>query len=160
MKALVPGLRKLVRNYPSALSTRTSSSFPSRTSTQTHRLAHTMAAVGHRYIDIGANLTDDMYQGMYNDKTYHAPDLEIVLKRAFAAGVERIIVTAGDLEQSKAALKLAQTDPRLFFTVGCHPTRGMSRPCIVTGWFHRERLLIVFPVFFFNTNTPTSSRRV
>ncbi|CAG7720761.1 unnamed protein product, partial [Allacma fusca] len=32
-----------------------------------------------RLIDIGANLTDDMYQGMYNGSKKHEPDLDRVL---------------------------------------------------------------------------------
>lgn len=36
--------------------------------------------------DIGANLTDDMYQGTYNGKVYHEPDLDDVLARAWDSG--------------------------------------------------------------------------
>lgn len=62
--------------------------------------------------DIGANLTDDMYRGVYgvDNKRYHEPDLPAVLERAWAAGVQRIIVTGGSLEGSRAALALARTD--------------------------------------------------
>lgn len=80
----------------------------------------------YRFIDIGANLTDPMYQGTYFEKVKHEPDLDLVLKRAWDAGVERIIVTAGCLEDSKKALKLAMKDPRLYCTVGVHPTRGLE----------------------------------
>eukprot|EP00887_Chlorella_sp_A99_P000630 scaffold5.g630.t1 len=78
-----------------------------------------------RYIDIGANLLDEAFQGRYNgqDKQYHAPDLPAVLQRAWDAGVERIIITAGSLHEARAALALARTDERLFSTVGVHPTR-------------------------------------
>jgi len=76
-----------------------------------------------RFIDIGANLLDEMYKGRYNDKEYHAPDLPAVLQRAWDAGMERMIITAGNLEEAKAALELARTDERLFCTVGVHPTR-------------------------------------
>ena len=51
-----------------------------------------------------------MYQGTYGDKQYHEPDLAAVLERSWAAGVERIIVTGGTLEGSRAALALARTD--------------------------------------------------
>lgn len=63
-----------------------------------------------KLIDIGANLTDTMYQGVYGGKQYHPPDLDAVLHRAWDAGVERIIITAGNLEDAQRALELASTD--------------------------------------------------
>jgi hypothetical protein len=44
--------------------------------------------------DIGANLLDGMYQGVYNEKTYHAPDLDEVLQRAWDAGASMLIAGA------------------------------------------------------------------
>lgn len=76
-----------------------------------------------RLIDIAANLTDGMFKGIYNSKRYHVEDLRSVLARAWNAGVDRIIVTGGSLEESREALALAETDGRLFCTVGVHPTR-------------------------------------
>ncbi|KAG2435241.1 hypothetical protein HXX76_007319 [Chlamydomonas incerta] len=76
-----------------------------------------------RFIDIGANLLDDMYSGQYHDKPYHTPDLPAVLERAWAAGLQKLMITAGSLKEARAALELAKTDDRLFCTVGCHPTR-------------------------------------
>jgi TatD DNase family protein len=64
-----------------------------------------------------------MYQGRYQGKTYHEPDLDAVLERAWQAGVAKIIITAGTLAEATQALKLARTDERLFCTVGVHPTR-------------------------------------
>ncbi len=60
--------------------------------------------------DIGANLLDDMYGGQYNDKPYHPPDLDAVLARAWAAGLQRLIITAGSLAEAKRALELAEKD--------------------------------------------------
>lgn len=43
------------------------------------------------FIDIGANLLDDCFQGRYNGgKQKHDPDLDAVLGRANAAGVEKV----------------------------------------------------------------------
>jgi TatD DNase family protein len=64
-----------------------------------------------------------MFRGVYRGKTLHADDFELVLERAAHAGVERMIVTAGTLEESRAALELAEGRPQLFSTVGVHPTR-------------------------------------
>ena len=91
-----------------------------------------------RFIDIGANLTDGMFQGSYHGKQYHEPDLAQVLQRGWDAGVERVMITAGMLPEAKEALELAEKmdvgakggEPgegeerrRLFTTVGVHPTR-------------------------------------
>uniref|UniRef100_A0A1B6E1P5 Deoxyribonuclease TATDN1 n=2 Tax=Clastoptera arizonana TaxID=38151 RepID=A0A1B6E1P5_9HEMI len=59
-----------------------------------------------KIIDIGANLTDAMYNGVYNGSKKHEPDLIHVLNRAWAASIDKIIITA-----------------HLYSTVGCHPTR-------------------------------------
>jgi len=77
-----------------------------------------------KFIDIGANLTDTMYNGEYNGSSKHPPDLEAVLERAKTAGVVKMMVTGGNLEESKKAIELAKAHPgNLFATVGCHPTR-------------------------------------
>ncbi|KAL3285216.1 hypothetical protein HHI36_019330 [Cryptolaemus montrouzieri] len=76
-----------------------------------------------RFIDIGANLTDSMYAGIYNNSIKHQNDLVNVLERSWKAGLEKIIITGGSLSESQKALDLAKTDDRLFSTVGCHPTR-------------------------------------
>ena len=76
-----------------------------------------------RFIDIGANLTDRMYQGEYNGSSKHPADLSAVLSRAQEAGVEKIIVTGGSLEESRQAVQLAEQHEQLVATVGCHPTR-------------------------------------
>lgn len=76
------------------------------------------------FVEIAANLLDEQYQGRYNEgKQYHPPDLDAVLRRAWDAGVDRIIITAGNLLESRMALEMARRDPRLFSTVGVHPTR-------------------------------------
>ncbi|GAB6025960.1 hypothetical protein CHUAL_011929 [Chamberlinius hualienensis] len=75
-------------------------------------------------IDIGANLTDCMFQGVYNKSKKHEIDLGIVLERAKSAGVGKIIATGGNLEESKEAIKIANNYPNFIYnTVGCHPTR-------------------------------------
>lgn len=39
--------------------------------------------------------TDGMFKGIYNGKQYHKADISAVLIRAWNAGVERIIVSCG-----------------------------------------------------------------
>uniref|UniRef100_A0A0E0AFQ9 TatD related DNase n=1 Tax=Oryza glumipatula TaxID=40148 RepID=A0A0E0AFQ9_9ORYZ len=105
-----------------------------------------------------------LHRGIYHGKQCHAADIPAVLARAWAAGVDRIIVrcfaaghspfrllsclvstflwlgfgvlnlllslvwsgrkvTGGSLKESREALEIAETDGRLFCTVGVHPTR-------------------------------------
>ena len=72
--------------------------------------------------DIGANLVDPMFQGCYHGKQYHEADLPAVLERSWAAGLQRIIITATNLEESKAALALARTHGELQRSVSEVPT--------------------------------------
>ena len=65
------------------------------------------------YVDIGANLLDEMYQGSYRGKQRHDADLDLVLQRAWENNLDRIIITAGTLEESQKALELAKSDTRL-----------------------------------------------
>lgn len=64
-----------------------------------------------------------MYQGVYHGSKKHEADLDQVLKRAWDAGLTRMIITGTSLSDSKTALELAKTNDQLFSTVGCHPTR-------------------------------------
>ncbi|XP_040582276.1 LOW QUALITY PROTEIN: deoxyribonuclease TATDN1-like [Lepeophtheirus salmonis] len=78
----------------------------------------------YRFIDIGANLTDLMYEGFYNGSNKHSPDLNTVIERSFTLGnLSKMILTAGNLEDSKKSLELAKKDDRMFSTIGVHPTR-------------------------------------
>lgn len=62
--------------------------------------------------DIGANLAHDSF----------AEDLDAVLERAAAVGVNRLVVTGSDLDSSRASLALAARYPgHCFATAGLHP---------------------------------------
>jgi TatD DNase family protein len=85
-----------------------------------------VAAPGGELVDIGANLMDPMFQGIYRDKQRHQSDLDAILTRAQDAGVSEIVVTAGSLAEAREALDLCsagRAGPRLRCTVGVHPTR-------------------------------------
>uniref|UniRef100_A0A1A9W9K8 Deoxyribonuclease TATDN1 n=1 Tax=Glossina brevipalpis TaxID=37001 RepID=A0A1A9W9K8_9MUSC len=73
-----------------------------------------------KYIDIGANLTDSMFYGIYNGTRKHPEDLDLVLQRAWQTGLEKIIITVGTLNEADHALQIAK---RLYVTLGTHPTR-------------------------------------
>ncbi|CBZ50287.1 gf17261, related [Neospora caninum Liverpool] len=60
------------------------------------------------FVDIGANLTDEMYQGVYFGKTKHGADLERVIDRARHAGCKKLLVTGGSLSDSEKAIELCR----------------------------------------------------
>lgn len=78
-------------------------------------------------IDIGANLLDEMYCGIYNDKQRHNGDIEAVLQRGKTCNVKKIICTAGTMKDSQQAYTFSKSDLGLdyniYSTVGVHPTR-------------------------------------
>ncbi|KAJ3129533.1 TatD DNase [Nowakowskiella sp. JEL0407] len=74
-------------------------------------------------IDIGVNLTDPMFSGIYREKVVHPPDLLHIINRAITKNVDKMIITGGSLSESKAAIALSTSHSSLYATVGCHPTR-------------------------------------
>ncbi len=106
---------------------------------------------GYVICDIGANLLDDMFSGIYNGKPSHDADMHQVLQRAHKMGVAAIIVTAGTIDESRAAItfvrkfrSLCSAEPKiglptLYTTVGIHPTR-----CSVFDCPLEQRASIIF----------------
>ncbi|TQS38520.1 hypothetical protein Golomagni_00973 [Golovinomyces magnicellulatus] len=77
---------------------------------------------GARFVDIGINLTDPVYQGIYNGTTRHPPDLSSVIERAKGVNCSKLIITGSDLSSSKKAIELAQRYLNTCYaTVGVHP---------------------------------------
>jgi Tat protein secretion system quality control protein TatD with DNase activity len=76
-------------------------------------------------LDIGANLTDGMYKGLYHGTQRHEPDLSAVLGRAWKTGIKNIIVTGGSLTESKEALELVQQDGNYINIKMQHSTVGL-----------------------------------
>ena len=85
-------------------------------------------------IDAHAHLTDPLFRD----------DVVEVIERAMAAGVERVLTCAEDLESSERALRLAHTYPELLrVAVGFHPHRAGS---FDTGALARLRELAQDPL--------------
>ena len=85
-----------------------------------------MDAARTSYCDIGANLNDEMYDGVYNEKRRHDNDLSFVLDRAKSLGVsKKIICTAGTVVDSENALNMVSgpfgSPFGLYSTVGSIP---------------------------------------
>ncbi|KAL4236646.1 TatD DNase [Mactra antiquata] len=76
-----------------------------------------------KFIDIGANLTDPVFRGLYRGKQAHEDDFVDMLKRAKDVGLEKIMVTAGCLKDAVEAVELVKKHDELYTTIGCHPTR-------------------------------------
>lgn len=78
-----------------------------------------------KYYDIGLNLTDPMFRGIYNGKQYHESDLKQVLSRAYQCSVNSALLTGSSLVESKEAISLAngitETPVKLYYTIGVHP---------------------------------------
>lgn len=77
-----------------------------------------------RLFDIAANLSDQVYEGLYHSKRSHPPDLEHVISRAESVGVTHFLLAGGNLEDSAKALQVSQSNPNLYATVGVHPCRA------------------------------------
>lgn len=72
-------------------SIRSNNSSSSSLSRKLTRAGTMAAATAVSFIDIGANLLDDCFQGKYNGGSQkHEPDLDGVLERASATGVEKV----------------------------------------------------------------------
>ncbi len=76
------------------------------------------------YIDIGANLVCEPYNGVYFGRKKHEPDLDSVITRSKNAGLTHLMLTSCTLSDTKESLAIVQQNPGyMFTTVGFHPLR-------------------------------------
>lgn len=75
-----------------------------------------------RYFDIGVNFSDAMFQGCYNGKSRHSPDVGKVIERAHVFNVQKMLITASTIKESKDHFLLCRDFPQQFYsTAGVHP---------------------------------------
>lgn len=75
-----------------------------------------------RYFDIGVNFSDPMFRGIYQGKQRHDGDLDQVIDRAHTFNVDKMLITASTLQESRDHLKLCEKYPGKFYsTAGVHP---------------------------------------
>ena len=61
-----------------------------------------------RYVDIGINLADPIFRGIYHGTRRHPDDLGAVISRAKEVGCQKLIVTGYDFKSSRDALEIAK----------------------------------------------------
>ncbi|KAK8803299.1 hypothetical protein WA158_000993 [Blastocystis sp. Blastoise] len=81
-----------------------------------------------KFIDIGANLTDPVFRGIYRSEQKHPDDFKLMLDRSKSCGIDKMIITAGNYEEAVIALDLCRKYDDLYCTIGVHPTRASEVP--------------------------------
>lgn len=87
-----------------------------------------------RYVDIGINLSDLQYSGVYHGRKVHDDDRLHVLDRALQTNVTKMLVTSSSLHEAADVLnlctRLAKESPSyhnlLYSTVGVHPCQALD----------------------------------
>ena len=75
-----------------------------------------------KYADVGINLGDPIFRGIYHGRQSHEDDLEQVVQRARDIGCTKFMITGSDLKESAHAVDLAKKFPgKCYATVGVHP---------------------------------------
>jgi TatD DNase family protein len=104
-----------------------------------HEIRFVLVVANARHAFLACSLLDERFlKGVYRGTHRHEPDINAVIERARANGVQRIILTAGTVAESRAAIQQARlwntrynkdepngnASPIHFTcTVGVHPTR-------------------------------------
>ncbi|KAK1584833.1 TatD family hydrolase [Colletotrichum navitas] len=76
-----------------------------------------------RFADVAVTATAKNFAGFYRGKQYHQPDFDVVLDRALAAGVDKVMLTGMSLGDAATNVCIAKSRPAgtCFVTVGIHP---------------------------------------
>lgn len=96
-----------------------------------------------RYFDIGVNFSDPMFQGCYNGSTNpkHPCDIEDVISRAHLFNVDRMLITASTIKESRDHFRLCEKYRNQFnSTAGVHPCSVASEFYVKEGDSYTEEL--------------------
>lgn len=74
-----------------------------------------------RFFDIGANLSHQNFEGIYNDKKLHEGDLEEVLQRCKDYRVDKLLLAGASYEDMKKCAGIISNREGTWTTVGIHP---------------------------------------
>lgn len=91
-------------------------------------------------LQIGINLTDPVFNGVYHGKRAHADDMSAVLARAQAVGCRKLMVTGSDVPESRRAVEIARAHRTLVlylrdtcpFSIFSSPPTFPQRRCSTT----------------------------
>jgi TatD DNase family protein len=59
-------------------------------------------------LQVGINLGDPIFRGVYHGKRAHDDDLDQVVQRALDVGCTKLMVTGSDLKESAHAIEIAK----------------------------------------------------
>jgi len=76
-----------------------------------------------KFFDIGANLTDPVFQGVYRGSQKHRSDFDDIMNRGKEVGLVGHMITGGTLSDSQDALNISNERNDCYSTCGVHPTR-------------------------------------
>ncbi|KAG9186342.1 TatD DNase family protein [Alternaria panax] len=80
-----------------------------------------------QYADVAVTGTAKEFHGVYRGKQYHEADLDAVLDRALAAGVEKVMLTGMYASDVQLNLTMARYRPeQLKVTMGVHPYHAVE----------------------------------
>ncbi|KAL5596511.1 hypothetical protein BROUX41_006736 [Berkeleyomyces rouxiae] len=75
-----------------------------------------------QFIDIGINLADPIFRGVYHGQQRHSDDLSAVIQRAVDTGCQKLIITGSDFASIRDAGAISkQYSGTVFRTAGIHP---------------------------------------
>lgn len=77
-----------------------------------------------RLFDVAANLADETFNGFYFGKKHHPNDVDIVMKRANAVGVDKFLIASGYYDDCRHSHEICKAHPGCYGTIGIHPCRA------------------------------------